>query len=312
MSEIREIRTDELQPFVNLQGDAYPGMDMLTRKAKEEALPHYRIALEDPRTHAFGYFRDRAMLGGIILYDYQMNLFGKKLLVGGAGSLGVSLDHKKEHIARDLMKFFFDHYRKLNSPLALLWPFQHDFYRKMGCGYGTRIYENRINPVTLSNQAGKNHIRELFEADLPKINDCYNRYVDRTHGMIEEIIEGRIRRYKRREKMHYVGFVDNEQELRGYLTFAFVKGEADSFIDNHMVIDELIYESPSVLAEFLAYLHSQADQISLIILRTPDAELFNALNDPRSDRRRVIPPVYHESHAVGLGIMYRFKYYRPD
>ena len=108
MVNIREIHDDELLRFVDIQADAYPGMDLLTRKQKEEALPLYKSALEDNRAHAFGYFRDDKMLGGVIIYDYQMNLFGRKVLAGGVGALAVALDHKKEHIGRDLLKFYFD------------------------------------------------------------------------------------------------------------------------------------------------------------------------------------------------------------
>ena len=104
--------------------------------------------------------------------------------VGGIGMVAVDLLHKKEHVARDLVTFFLDHYRTRGMPLGLLYPFRPDFYKQMGFGYGTKMSEYRVRPSDLPAYGSKDHLVNLGPEDSELLLDYYNRYQMRTHGML--------------------------------------------------------------------------------------------------------------------------------
>ncbi|MDH4034298.1 MAG: sterol carrier protein domain-containing protein, partial [candidate division Zixibacteria bacterium] len=135
--------------------------------------------------------------------------------------------------------------------------------------------------------------------------DCYNRFVDLSHGMIEETVQAREIGWELGGGVtRWLGY-EKDGRILGYLTFRFVKGGHDSFIDNQMHAILAVYESPRVLSQLLTFLHSQFDQIGLIKLRTFDDNFHHLLKDPRNSSRNLIPSVYHETHKSGTGIMYR-------
>jgi len=304
MSEIRIIPPEDVDKFFDIMLDAYPGIHAGTEEDKQRLKPKYLRRHDDPRITLWGLYRDGELLGGLRLFDYSMNVHGVKMPVGGGGSLAVSLLHKREHVAKELMGFFHDHYRNKGAPLTILWAFRPDFYRSMGYGLGTRLHVYEVRPDDFPRGESKAHVRFLSRDDLPAINDCYNRFVDRNHGMIEETMIGREIGFELSEKLRYVGFVEDGR-VRGYLTFRFVKTKDDSFVSNDMDLFLAIYESPEVLSELLTFLHSQFDQINRVRVRTFDDNLHYLLKDPRNSTRDLVPPVYHPTNETATGIMFR-------
>ena len=191
MSKIRIIPDEDLDKFFDIFLDAYPGIHSGSAEDIKKLKPKFFRRHDDPRLSLWGLYRNNELLGGLRLFDYTMNLHGTRVLTGGGGCLAVSLMHKKEHVAKELMEFFFAHYRERGAPLALLWSFRPDFYKKMGCGLGTSINVYEIKPESFSCGETKEHVRFLTKDDLPAINDCYNRFVDNNHGMIEETLLAR-------------------------------------------------------------------------------------------------------------------------
>ncbi|RKX18412.1 MAG: GNAT family N-acetyltransferase [Candidatus Zixiibacteriota bacterium] len=304
MSNIRKIGEKEIERFLELSSDAYPAFMIKSDDEREKIKKTFLEANKDPRYSIYGYFRDDKMLGQMRLFDFQMNFHGQKILAGGLGSVAVDLLHKKEKIAKEMVEFYYKYFYELGAPIAVLWPFRHDFYKQMGCGYGTNIYEYSVKPENLRNGKSKEHIRYLTKKDLPKLNDCYNRHVDKTHGMIEESILIRELRFERQKTSKYVGYV-KDGKINGYMVISFTKGDADSFIHNNIIVEDLIYETPQALSEMLTYLHIQLDQINRVIFRTSNEYFFSQLSDPRNETMNMMPSVYHESARFGTGMMYR-------
>jgi len=171
----------------------------------------------------------------------------------------------------------------------------------MGFGYGTKINQYRIKPSALPKGPSKSHVRYLTEEDRQALVDCYQRFADRTHGMMDKS-EREVTRLFSAPRHRIVGY-EQDGEIQGYMVFVFQEGE--SFIVNDIEIKELIYENVEALTEFLTFLHSQTDQIRLVIVNTQD-EYFHFLPvDPRDGSQRLIPDVYHETNTQGVGLMYR-------
>lgn len=304
MNNIRLIPDDQLDEFVRIHADAYPGVTTNSEEDIKRVTEHLLEQNKDPRCAMWGCYSGETLIGGVRLHDYIMTLHGVQFLCGGGGNLAVGLLNKKEHIAKEMMLFFFRKYRDQGAPMAALWPFRPDFYRQMGAGYGNQIHEYRIKPQHLPHTGNRHNCRNLDKSDSVTITDCYNRIASVTNGMMQDTLIRREINMKQSKGARYVGY-ETDGTLQGFITFSFKKTEAESFIDNDLVVRELFYENKDALSALMAFLHTQADQINRIVIRTHEEDFHHLPFDPRDSSRRLIPPVYHQTGVTGVGIMYR-------
>ncbi len=302
MTEIRMLQPDDFEPLARIFGDAYPGLKIVSEEDRvrlaERAL---KLHQEEPTAEFHGLFRQDQLQGIMCFFDFSMNFLQAQIPAGGVGQVAVALTHKKEHVAKEMILYFLRHYRDRGTPLVALYPFRPDFYSNMGFGYGTKINQYRVKPSALPKGPSRAHIRYLTEADRQSLVACYQRFVNKTHGMMQKS-EREVTRIFSSPQHRVVGY-DKHGEIRGYMVFTFEVGE--SFILNDIQIKELIYENAESLAELLTFLHSQADQIRSVIINTQDEYFHFVPGDPRNGSQRLIPDVYHQTNAQGIGLMYR-------
>jgi predicted acetyltransferase len=302
VSEIRILTADDLDVFVDIFCEAYPGIEPASEEERVRLKERLRgLGEKEPTATYYGLFRQGRLLGGMRCHDFTMNLLHTRVPTGGVGQVAVALLHKKEHVAKEMMSFFLNHYRESGAPIVLLYPFRPDFYKRMGFGYGTKMNQYRIKPSALPKGPSKAHLRYLGEDDRRALLDCTTRMVDRTHGMIDKS-DYELMRLMTNARHRIVGYEEDGRVL-GYLAFVFERGE--DFIRNDIHVRELVYETPAVLSELLTFLHTQADQIRTVILETQDEFFHHLLLDPRNDSASLIPSVFHESNIQGVGIMVR-------
>jgi len=302
MSEIRTLSAEDLDTFVEISVNAYPGMKIASPEEKER-LKQRILELQEgePTVRFCGLFREGKLLGGMRLHDFRMNFDGTRIPAGGVGAIAVGLLHKKEHVAKEMMEYFLRHYRERGAPLVLLYPFRPDFYKQMGFGYGTKISRYCVEPAALPRGPSKARVRNLGEGDQQAVLDCYTRVLDRTHGMIEKST-AELKRLLTRSGFQVVG-CEIDGQIRGYFDFAFRHGE--EWLVNDIYIREFIYEDLDALSELLTFLHAQADQIRHVIFDIHDETFHHLLLDPRNASASLIWEVYHESNIQGVGTMYR-------
>jgi predicted acetyltransferase len=302
LREIRKLVKADIADLVEVVANAYPAFGASTAEARERLYTRLRDRLDNPVPY-YGLFEGEMLLGAMRLHDFTMKLHTAKVLVGGVGGVAVDLAYKKEKVAREMVLYFLRHYRERGAPLTALYPFRPDFYRHMGWGYGTKLSQYRVAPASLP-RGSKQGVRFLAKGDWEKtaVLDTYHRYLEQTNGMfvrtradIDELFGNLANKI--------VGVHDGKK-LRGYLIFRFEKVEGGSFLQNDIVVSELIYETPAALRGLLAFLHTQDDQIRQVIFNLLDDDFHYLLHDPRSSDR-LLPPVYHESNVQGVGLMYR-------
>jgi len=305
MSEIRLLTVDDIDNAIPVLSNAYPGFPIESDQDKKD----FREALtqrinDDPNLDFYIYLRDDRILAFIRLHNFTMNLFGTKILAGGGGALAVDLCHKKEHIAKEIVEFFFEKYRSAGSPLAVLWPFRPDFYVKMGAGLGIRTDFYKVRTSAFPRGSGKENIRFLTIDDVPALVDCYNRYASATNGMIDDYVLDRQIKFKRQKGIRAIGYFEGDQIL-GYMIFKNEKNHATNILNNTIRVTEWIYECPAALSAMSSFIRSQADQYEWIAVPTPDEDFHLFLTDPRNDSGNLHPGVYHECADSTIGIMYR-------
>jgi predicted acetyltransferase len=303
VSQIKKLPKKDIDVFLNIAVNAYPGMKIYTdeekRKLKRRVLGYLA---KDPTMALYGLYRKGKLLGGMSLHDFTMTLLSAKASIGGVGFVAVDLSHKKEKVCKELIVFFLQHYRRKGATMTALYPFRPDFYRKMGFGYGTKISHYRIKPADLPRGKSRDHIRTLQKRDQKAIVDCYNRYAEKTHGMMRKSAY-EIGMYAK-PSVKVVGY-KRGSKIQGYVAFSFRSVKESNFVLNDLIVEELIYENPDALSELMAFLHTQADQIDRIVFNTHDEHFHFLPHDPRDGSENLFPSVYHESNLQGVGIMYR-------
>lgn len=302
MSEIRILAADDFAAAARIFAEAYPGMKIVSAEDREELAGRFRrFHSEDPTANFHGLFRDGELLGIMVLYAFEMNFLGARVPVGGVGQVAVALSHKKEHVCKEMIRYFLRHCRERGMPFAALYPFRPDFYRKMGFGYGPKMSQYRVRPSAFPRGPSNAGVHLLTEEDRDAVTNCYNRFAGHTHGMMLKT-ERELRRLFGRAEHRLVGYKE-AGEIRGYLVYTWEQGE--TFIVNDLHIKEFIYETREALSALCTYLHIQDDQVRYVIIDTQDEDFFHLLRDPRNDSGRLIPDVYHETNEQGVGLMYR-------
>ncbi|HOD66062.1 MAG TPA: GNAT family N-acetyltransferase [candidate division Zixibacteria bacterium] len=303
-TEIREIEDRDLDAFIRLQIDAYPGLGMIYERDREKLRQRIAERRQDVRVTLYGSYRGNRLVGCMRVHDYRMNFRGALVAAGGLGGVAVDLTVKREGVAGGMVRFYLDKYAAAGAPMAVLWPFRPDFYRKMGFGYGGKKYRYTILPETLPHAAGKGHLAHGEERDFAAMTRCHNRLLALRTGMLDET-ELSLRQTVGAAGGGRAVVYRDGREVRGFMVYRFRPGAPGNFVSNDLCVEECLYESPEVLAEFLAFLHSQRDQVRRVILDLPDPNFHYAPVDPRNGSEGLYASVYHEVAACAVGPMYR-------
>jgi predicted acetyltransferase len=304
MSVVRRLKDEEFDRFVDISANAYPAFKIVTQEDKQKLRDRsIKLHNEDPTINFYGLFRSEEMIGTMRFHDFTMKLLTVKAMAGGVGMVAVELLHKKEKAAKDMITYFIKHYKEKGVPMVLLYPFRPDFYKKMGFGFGTKMNQYKIKPDCLPMGNSREHIGYLNANDKQELLACYQRFVDKTNGMIERVdidlksmllnTDNRVLGYKK------------DGRIYGYIIFSFKQDPNDNFLKNDIVIKEFVYETREALSELLTFLHTQDDQINRIIINTQDEFFHHISADPRDTSDNVIPSVYHQTNTQGVGLMYR-------
>lgn len=303
MSEIKMIPLNDIEALYELRRDTYPSIIGSTNESREQGIEKLHKIQHRRGVRFYGYYDQNELQGGMRLFDFTMNLYGRNTLVGGIGSVSVNLLHKKEKIAKKLVESFIQSYREKGASFVFLYAFRHDFYKKMGFGYGTRSYEYQVCPSSFPRGKSKQHLMFAGKSEMDLLLACSHREAEKNHGMIERMRE-HFETYVNDENKKIIAYKKGDSIL-GYLVFSPERVERQNLLVSNFVIHEWVYENADVLREFITFLHSQADQFERVIFETQDRDFFYLLDDPRNHRNRVSASLFHESHIAGVGMMVR-------
>jgi predicted acetyltransferase len=302
--DLRAESAEFLTGLARLLVDAYPIMHVESTDAFERFVESLREGSAHAEARWVVAERDGALAGAMRLYDYEMNVRGRDALTGGLGSLAVSALHKRRGIARAMVAWYIDDYRRRGAPFAALYPFRPDFYRALGFGYGTPMQRYRFAPATLHGGGARGTVRLLGEADLDALIACNERVRASTNGLIKRH-SFPTRRALRNVELRFVG-VEEGGTLRGSMQTRAIAFDAPRNRDE-LEVRDLLCEDEAYTAALLAYLHAQRDQYGRVTIESQDAAFYlAAAGDPRDGSDLMVaPPAAHRVAETGLGIMYR-------
>lgn len=304
MRTIRHMTRGEIPAYVELIAGCYPTMGLVTAEKKENAVTRMLARLDDlPVERSYvGVFEENELVGGMIVYPFTMNWRGALVPAGGVGMVATSLARRREHIARDMIRWFIVEERDRGAVFALLYPFSTAFYRRMGFGFSSPIMRYELAPGVLPSTGDRSLCRSLNTSDLDAVRQHCHRVAATQNGMLDKH-EAELRAMFE-SPSHVVG-VQEGTAVTGLLRFGFTDGIDGNFLSYDLVVNDLSYETGTALQAMLAYLGSLADQVRRVRIDTQDPEFYHIVDDPRDASGLLVGDIYHRMNQGGVGFMVR-------
>ena len=295
--EIRFVLPEEVEQLKRNVLTAFPS------KTPDSLLRNMESELRQPDEGRYlGCFDDNGtLIGSILMMDFTLNVRGVMMPMGAAAYVSTNFLHKKEHIARNLLRVLMGYYCKLGTPVGCLHPFNPAFYRKMGYGHCMEAYFYMPKASAIRSFGKKSDLSYAEAADREEILDYYRAYAARTNGATVHHYMDPHRIFD----MPYVVLCRKNGRITGYLTFEFV--EVDHYTDMYhdLCVREMIYDDVDTLQQFMTFFASQYDQIDRVRIYSPDPYLHEMFLNPDSGENRAHDGCIHEIGRRTMGNMVR-------
>ena len=276
--------------FVQSEEEAQLARNVITgfpSKTPEALLHNMAGELKKPEEGRYlGCFDDNGnLIGSSLLMDFEVNVRGKLMEMGGTAYVSTNFLHKKEHVAKNLIRVGLGAFAKTGRTVAALHPFNPAFYRKMGFGYCNETMMYSPKPQYIRSYGDKSCLSYARPEEEEEILEFYRNYAKKTHGAtIHSFMEGRI---------------------TGYLTFEFV--EVDHYTDMYhdLAVRELVCEDMETMKQFLTFFASQTDQIERVRIYTYEEDFHMLFTNPDSGENRAFDGAIQEIGRKNMGYMFR-------
>ena len=295
--EIRFVRPEEEAQLARNIQTAFPS------KTPESLLNNMGSELVKPDEGRYlGCFDDDGtLIGSTLLMDFQMNVRGKLMKMGGTAYVSTSFLHKKEHIARNMIRVGIGVFAKTGTPVGALHPFNPAFYGKMGFGYCNESVMYSPKPQYIRSYGDKSGLAYAGPGDEEEILEFYRNYARKTHGATIHPYMDRHRIFD----MPYVVVCRRNGRITGYLTFEFV--EVDHYTDMYhdLAVREIVCEDMETMKQFLTFFASQIDQIDRVRIYTHEENFHMLFTNPDSGENRAFDGAIQEVGRKNMGYMFR-------
>jgi predicted acetyltransferase len=305
LSEIRRLGPADLEEYSRIVHQAYPSLG----RGSAAAIAEYAGKLEsradrDDRLSYHGLFRGGRLLGGLMLNDFRMNCRGSIVSALGISLVAVGLEHRRSHVCKELMQKVLTDAENRGYALSTLYPFRPDFYRRMGFGFGSPLFELDLAPAQLPDSPLRGNVRLLPPEDAGAALDLYRRLMRTTNGMMDRRV-WELTEPLEKGAASLAAYAE-DGEVRGCATLRCGRPGRENFLRYDLDVTELLWETPRALEGLLGFLGAQSDQFRRVRLYTHRPRLFHRFPDPSSRNPRLLPRVHHPVALAGVGVMYRF------
>ena len=292
--------------FVQSEEEAQLARNVITgfpSKTPEALLHNMAGELKKPEEGRYlGCFDDNGnLIGSSLLMDVEVNVRGKLMEMGGTAYVSTNFLHKKEHVAKNLIRVGLGAFAKTGRTVAALHPFNPAFYRKMGFGYCNETMMYSPKPQYIRSYGDKSCLSYARPEEEEEILEFYRNYAKKTHGATIHSFMDRHRIFD----MPYVVVCRREGRITGYLTFEFV--EVDHYTDMYhdLAVRELVCEDMETMKQFLTFFASQTDQIERVRIYTYEEDFHMLFTNPDSGENRAFDGAIQEIGRKNMGYMFR-------
>jgi predicted acetyltransferase len=195
--------------------------------------------------------------------------------------------------------------RARGTPLSMLYPFRHDFYRSLGWGLTSAMHRYRLRPSSLPEHRERGRVRPLEPGDVGAVRRCYERFAAQGTGLVsraEPVWQSMLS-----PELVRVAVVPSREIARtidGYLIYRMIPEGGSQAIELEVV--ELVSLHDDARLALLGFLSAQRDHVSRIQLAVPaDEPLFAVLSDPRGPSTELVRGLLMISAELVVGAMTR-------
>ena len=302
--EIRPVGPDYLEEYLEIYLNAYPAYKSLD----EDCRQYYREKTlldmtTDQEVDFVGMFEGDKLIALMKLVRFQINLYGQMHPTVGLMSLAVHPLFKKQGAALEMVKYYEQYALDHGASVAILLPFNMEFYRRMGYGLGARMDEYHIRTSQLPECSDLSHLRLLHMEDIDDVLACHEAFARANHGMLIKF-EEEIREMRKDFSTLRVGYYEDEK-LVGYAAYRLMEASETNYTLNEIVVDELIYRDSTVLRALLGFLRNQSDLAQTIVLRSGEEDFYHLFDDAAHLSGNYIPFGYLQTNTSAMGNMYK-------
>lgn len=278
--QIRRAREGDLPEMARIHSAAFPGAPLTL----DDRIRHFR---EDPRLALEDHWvchRGGTLVGIFALYNFRMLRRGKVIPTGGIGGVAVSPEARKSRIAYLMMARAVEIMEQNSTPLSILYPFRHSFYRRLGWGLVGQVKLYRLDPQNIPLFSEREHtFPVLTTGQQEEVMRCYRRAAEIGNGLLERPDPVWYERVFK-NALCYAWRSPDSGAVEGYLTYGYDPFPPEkSFITAADInIMDYVWNTPEALRGLLGFLSAQRDQARIIYL--PDQsglDLEHILTDPR-------------------------------
>lgn len=294
---IKKMPLDEMSSFTDLSNAA--GTIGYDADYIHPETNHFRDIVEGcEEINFYGAVLDGKVVGCTSVAMLKMNLRSATVKLSGIGMVRTDMLHKKERICKTMLEHFIDESLHDGANIHFLSPFRPDFYKKMGFGYGSTLYQYRFPTVSIPDIGKKSDLSYFTKNDVQAFLNCYNRFYQMHHGSISRI-EYFLSNQLGGSKQIVVRRLQNG-EISGALVFT--RGENW----DKLTVIEMVYDDTETLYAFCSFLRSQADESASVIINTPDEYLYYLLGEGTNGLNQIeickcnVDNMFRVSNVAGL------------
>lgn len=297
---IRTAREQDVDALLAIHFAVFP--DGRGREARRRNFcDNPRGALEDLHVAEVG---GRVVAHGF-LFGMETWIGGRPVGVGGVASIGVAPEARRAGIAHALIAHLLQKMKARGTPLSMLYPFRHDFYRKLGWGLTSAMHRYRLRPAALPLYPERGRVRPGEPSDIGALRRCYERSTTRGTGLLsrsEAVWQAMLA-----PDVVRVAVVTAEEPSRaidGYVSYRMLPEVGTQAIELEVV--ELVAITDTARFALLGFLSAQRDQISRVQISMPcDEPLLPILGDPRGPSGELVRGLLMISADLVVGAMTR-------
>lgn len=294
----------ETRPLTAADAEAYSEVGAYAYNSTREREGRY---LEDVRRHpSFGVFADGRLAAALVGRRFDVSVHGRPVKADGIGMVASAPETRRLGLVRELLRAYLEQLREQGVVLSLLYPFDFQFYARMGWAFAARGLEIRVAPgelATFGRRTG-NVRRVLYaEKDLQRVADgetvggiaakldaVYRQATsDSNLSAVRKVEDWREMFTARRGLRHVAVWEGPSKRVEGYVVYT-VRVAGEWGIPADLDVREMFAVSPEAWRGLCGFLATHDSHIRHVIIRLlPEHPLLELVRNPRVENGKLVP-----------------------
>lgn len=231
----------------------------------------------------WGLFEDDRLLTTCMLYDFEVRWRGAWATLGGLAGVASPPEHRRKGYVREMVREALAEYRDRGIPWVALWPFDYEFYRRLGWATANKFTTYEFAPEALDAAAAEPY-GEFEPIDADDWEELQPVAVE--HGSGTTLSMRRSETWWRErifdhwgEQPYVYGWRDEAGDLRGYVVYGIERDDSERKLE----VYDFSYVDHAAYRQLLRFLYTHESQITKVTLKQAiDTSLLDMVEDPRA------------------------------